>query len=300
MTDATVSTGPAAPRSFKRTTRRTKRVTTALLCLFLAYTFFPLFYLLVASTKSNFDLFSTFGLWFGHDFSLFANLSDLFAHSNGIFSRWLFNTFFYSLSAGMGAALFATAAGYAFAKFSFVGREVLFGAILVAVMIPQTALVVPTFLLLAREGLTDSPLGVILPSMISPLGVYLMRVYIEQGIEDALLDAARMDGAGEWRIFRSIVFPLVMPGFVTVLLLAFVATWNNYFLPLIVLSSPDYFPLTVGLASWYRLASMGGGGGQAMFSLVLVGALVSIVPVIILFLFLQRFWQGGLALGAVK
>jgi multiple sugar transport system permease protein len=261
-------------------------VTTALLCLFLAYTFFPLFYLLVASTKNNFDLFSTFGLWFGHDFSLFANLRDLFAHSNGIFGRWLFNTFLYSLSAGVGAALFATAAGYAFAKFSFVGREVLFGAILVAVMIPQTALVVPTFLLLAREGLTDSPLGVILPSMISPLGVYLMRVYIEQGVE--------------WRIFRSIVFPLVTPGFVTVLLLAFVATWNNYFLPLIVLSSPDYFPLTVGLASWYRLASMGGGGGQAMFSLVLVGALVSIVPVIILFLFLQRFWQGGLALGAVK
>jgi multiple sugar transport system permease protein len=263
--------------------------TTALLCLFLAYTFFPLFYLLVASTKNNFDLFSTFGLWFGHDFSLFANLRDLFAHSNGIFGRWLFNTFLYSLSAGVGAALFATAAGYAFAKFSFVGREVLFGAILVAVMIPQTALVVPTFLLLAREGLTDSPLG-----------VYLMRVYIEQGVEDALLDAGRMDGAGEWRIFRSIVFPLVTPGFVTVLLLAFVATWNNYFLPLIVLSSPDYFPLTVGLASWYRLASMGGGGGQAMFSLVLVGALVSIVPVIILFLFLQRFWQGGLALGAVK
>ena len=299
MTDAAVSS-MTAPKSFKRATLRTKRSTTALLCLFLVYTFFPLFYLLVASTKDNSDLFSTFGLWFGHDFSLFANLRDLFAHSNGIFSRWLINTFVYSVSAGLGAALFATAAGYAFAKFSFVGREVFFGAILVAVMIPQTALVVPTFLLLAREGLTDSPLGVILPSMISPLGVYLMRVYIEEGVENALLDAARMDGAGEWRIFRSIVFPLVMPGFVTVLLLSFVATWNNYFLPLIVLSTPDYFPLTVGLASWYRLASMGGGGGQAMFSLVLVGALVSIVPVIILFLFLQRFWQGGLALGAVK
>ena len=96
MTDAVVSS-MAKPRSFKQATRRTKRLTTALLCLFLAYTFFPLFYLLVASTKSNFDLFSTFGLWFGHDFSLFANLSDLFAHSNGIFSRWLFNTFLYSL-----------------------------------------------------------------------------------------------------------------------------------------------------------------------------------------------------------
>jgi len=296
MADAAVSPGLAQRRS----SNRRKRLTTALLCLFLVYTFFPLFYLFVASTKDNFDLFSTFGLWFGRDFNLFANLRDLFAQSGGIFARWLLNTFLYSLSAGLGAALFATAAGYAFAKFSFWGREAIFGAILVAVMIPQTALVVPIFLLLAREGLTDSPLGIILPSMISPIGVYLMRVYIEQGVDDALLDAARIDGASEWRIFRSIVFRITAPGFVTVLLLAFVATWNNYFLPLIVLSSPEYYPLTVGLASWYRLASMGGGGGQALFSLVLVGALVSIVPVIVLFLFLQRFWQGGLSLGSVK
>jgi len=296
MTDAAASPGIGRSRSL----RRSKRLTTALLCLFLVYTFFPLFYLVVASTKSNSDLFSTFGLWFGHDFDLMANLRDLFAYSDGIFARWLLNTFLYSLSAGVGAALSATAAGYAFAKFSFRGREGLFGAILVAVMIPQTALVVPTFLLLAREGLTDSPLGVILPSMISPIGVYLMRVYIEEGVDNALLDAARIDGAGEWRIFHAIVFPLVMPGFVTVLLLAFVSTWNNYFLPLIVLSTPTYFPLTVGLSSWYRLASMGNGGGQVMFSVVLVGALVSIVPVVILFLILQRFWQGGLALGGVK
>jgi multiple sugar transport system permease protein len=280
--------------------KRTKRVTTAVLGLFLVYTFFPLFYLFVASTKTNFDLFSTFGLWFGKEFRLFANLRDLFAQSDGVFSRWLLNTLLYSLAAGVGAATLATAAGYAFAKFSFRGRELLFAVILGAVMIPQTALVVPTFLLLAREGLTDSPLGVILPSMISPIGVYLMRVYIEQGIDDALLDAARMDGASEWRIFGSIVFRLVAPGFVTVLLLSFVATWNNYFLPLIVLRSPEYFPLTVGLASWYQLASQGGGGGQAMFSLVLTGALVSVVPVIAVFLILQRFWQGGLTLGAVR
>lgn len=298
MTDAAAAlAAPVVSTSSKRTKRPAM---TALLGLFLVYTFFPLFYLLVASTKSNSDLFSTFGLWFGHEFNLFSNLRDLFAQSDGVFARWLVNTLIYSVVAGVGAATLATAAGYAFAKFSFPGRETLFAVILGAVMIPQTALVVPTFLLLAREGLTDSPLGVILPSMISPIGVYLMRVYIDQGIDDALLDAARMDGASEWRIFRSIVFRLVAPGFVTVLLLSFVATWNNYFLPLIVLRSPEYFPLTVGLASWYQLASMGGGGGQAMFSLVLTGALVSVVPVVAVFLMLQRFWQGGLTLGAVK
>jgi multiple sugar transport system permease protein len=279
---------------------RTRAVTTLLLGLFLIYTFFPLFYLIVASTKSTLDLFSTFGLWFGGEFNLFTNLADVFTHNGGIFARWLLNTFVYAAVAGLGAALLAAAAGYAFAKFSFPGRDALFASILGAIMIPQTALVVPTFLLLAREGLTDSPLGVVLPSMISPIGVYLMRVYIEQGIDDGLIDAARIDGAGEWRIFRSIVFRLVAPGFVTVFLLSFVATWNNYFLPLIVLRSPEYFPLTVGLASWYQLASAGGGGGQAIFSLILTGALVSIIPVIVVFLMLQRFWQGGLALGAVK
>lgn len=279
--------------------RRAKQRNTLLLSLFLLYTFFPLFYLLVASTKSNLDLFSTFGLWFAPDFNLGTNLRDVFTFTNGIFARWLLNTFIYATASAFGAAIFATAAGYAFAKFQFRGRNAIFAVILGAIMIPQTALVVPIYLLLARVGLIDNPLGVILPTMVSPIGVYLMRVYIEQGVDDALLDAARIDGAGEFRIFRSIVMRLIAPAFVTVLLLSFVAAWNNYFLPLIVLSTPEYYPLTVGLSSWYQLASAGG-GGQALFSIVLTGALVSIVPVIVVFLMLQRFWQGGLALGAVK
>jgi len=279
--------------------RRAKQRNTLLLGLFLVYTFFPLFYLLVASTKSNLDLFSTFGLWFASEFNLGTNLRDVFTFTNGVFARWLLNSFIYATASAFGAALFATAAGYAFAKFRFRGRNALFAAILGAIMIPQTALVVPIYLLLARAGLIDNPLGVILPTMVSPIGVYLMRVYIEQGVDDALLDAARIDGAGEFRIFRSIVFRLIAPAFVTVLLLSFVAAWNNYFLPLIVLSTPEYYPLTVGLSSWYQLASAGG-GGQALFSIVLTGALVSIVPVIAVFLMLQRYWQGGLALGAVK
>ena len=172
--------------------------------------------------------------------------------------------------------------------------------ILGAVMIPQTALVIPIFLLLAQLGLSNNPLGVILPSMISPIGVYLMRVYIEQGVDNELIDAARVDGAGEFRIFHSIVFRLIAPGFVTVLLLSFVATWNNYFLPLIVLRSQEYFPLTVGLAAWNSLASTAGGGARALFPLVITGALVGIIPVIIVFLILQRFWQGGLSIGSVK
>ena len=151
--------------------RRAKLRNTLLLGLFLLYTFFPLYYLVVASTKSNLDLFSTFGLWFASDFDLVANLKDLFSFSGGVFGRWLLNTFLYATISALGAALVSTAAGYAFAKFHFPGRNAIFAAILGAIMIPQTALVVPIYLLLARAGLIDNPLGVILPTMVSPVGV---------------------------------------------------------------------------------------------------------------------------------
>ncbi|WEZ85704.1 carbohydrate ABC transporter permease (plasmid) [Rhizobium sp. 32-5/1] len=280
--------------------RRSRIMLTLLLSLFLLYSFMPLAYLVLSATKTNGDLFTTFGFGFGTEFNLWQNLRDLLARDNGVFMRWMFNSLLYSTVAGLGAAILATAAGYALAKFKFVGRNLIFALVLGAVMIPQTALVVPTFLLLALSGLSDNPLGVILPSMISPIGVYLMRVYMEQGLDNELLDAARIEGAGEFVIFRAIVLPLVAPGMVTVALLSFVGTWNNYFLPLIVLRSPQYQPITVGLATWYQLAQQGGGGGQVLFSIIITGALVSIIPVIIVFLLLQRFWQGGLTAGAIK
>ena len=280
--------------------RRSRIMLTLLLSVFLLYSFAPLVYLVLSATKTNGDLFSTFGFGFGTEFNLWQNLSDVFSRDNGMFSRWMFNSVLYSTVAGLGAAIFSTAAGYAFAKFKFRGRNLTFGLVLGAVFVPQTALVVPTFLLLALSGLTDNPLGVILPSMISPIGVYLMRVYIEQGVDNELLDAARVDGAGEFLIFRAIVLRLVAPGMVTVALLSFVGTWNNYFLPLIVLRSQEYQPITVGLATWYQLAQGGGGGGAVLFSIVITGALVSIIPVIVVFLLLQRFWQGGLTAGAIK
>lgn len=280
--------------------RRSRIILTLLLSLFLVYSFVPLLYLVLSATKTNGDLFSTFGFGLGTEFNLWQNLSDLFSRDNGMFLRWMINSIVYATVSGVGAALLATAAGYAFAKFKFRGRNLTFGLVLGAVFIPQTALVVPIFLLLSIMGLSDNPLGVILPLMISPIGVYLMRVYIEQGVDDELLDAARIDGASEFVIFRAIVLRLVAPGMVTVALLSFVGTWNNYFLPLIVLRSQEYQPITVGLATWYQLAQQGGGGGQVLFSIVITGALVSIIPVIVVFLLLQRFWQGGLTAGAIK
>jgi multiple sugar transport system permease protein len=279
--------------------RRTRALTTALLSVFLVYSLLPLFYLLVSATKSNSDLFSSFGLWFASDFNLISNLQGVFTHDDGVYINWLWNTAYYSVSSGVGAAFLSTIAGYAFAKYRFPGRTLWFAVILGSIMVPQTALAIPTYLLLSKIGLIDTPLAVILPSLVFPLGVYLMRVYAEQSVPDDLLDAARVDGAGEVRIFWSVAFRILVPGFVTVLLLSFVATWNNYFLPLVVLSTPEYYPLTIGLTSWNALAGAGG-GAQSLYPLVITGALVMVVPIIVAFLFLQRYWQGGLTFGSMK
>jgi multiple sugar transport system permease protein len=264
-----------------------------------AYFLLPLWWLTVASTKSNTTLFTSFGLWFAEENNLLANLRDVFTFQGGIFLTWTRNTVLYAVVSAVGAAALATAAGYAFAKLRFRGSTALFAIILGAIMVPLTALAVPTYLLFARVGLTDTPWAIILPSLVSPFGVYLMRVYAASAVPDTLLEAARVDGAGEARIFLSIVLRLLAPGFVTVLLFALVATWNNYFLPLIMLNSPQWYPLTVGLAQW-QATSQAGSGSQALFSMVITGSFVSIIPLMIAFLFLQRYWQSGLTTGGVK
>nr|WP_227820314.1 carbohydrate ABC transporter permease [Agromyces aureus] len=291
--------GPRRGRRRFAPDRRRSMPLTVLLWLCVAYFVLPLWWLFVSSTKDNSALFSTFGLWFGGDFSLWENLQTLFTVRDGIFVRWMGNTLFYSLTAAIGATLLATMAGYAFAKYEFPGKKAMFSATLGAVMIPLTALALPTYLLFSQAGLTDTPWAVIIPSLVSPFGVYLMRVYAADAIDDSLLEAARVDGAGEFRIFWQVGLRLLGPGLVTVFLFSLVATWNNYFLPLIMLNSSDLYPLTVGLAQIQSAASAGG-GSQALFSTVITGSFVSILPLVIAFLFLQRYWQSGLASGGVK
>ncbi len=265
---------------------------------FLVYFLMPLWWLLVSSTKSIEDLFGTFGLWFSQ-LNFTDNLSETFTKDGGIYWDWLRNTLMYSFVSAIGAALLAAAGGYGFAKFAFRGKEVLFWVVLGAVMVPTTALAIPLYLMFSKIGLTNSPLAIILPSLVSPFGIYLMRIYAEASVPSELIEAARIDGAGEFHIFRKIAFRLLGPGFVTVLLFTFVATWNNYFLPLVMLSEPKWYPLTVGLAQWNDQANASGGSTSA-FNLVITGALISIIPLIIAFIFLQRYWQSGLSAGSVK
>jgi multiple sugar transport system permease protein len=278
---------------------RPSRPATLFMLCFLVYFMLPLFWLVVAATKSNAELFDSFGLLPADEFNLFANLGDVFSYRDGEYLRWLGNTALYAVVSAGGAALLAALAGFGFAKYDFPGRRLLFGIVLGSIMVPTTALAIPTYLLFAEIGMVNTPLAIIIPSLVSPFGVYLMRIYAADAVDDSLIEAARIDGASELRIFWRIAFPLLAPGFVTVVLFTLVATWNNYFLPLVMLNEPAYFPVTVGLAQWNASASAGG-GSQALFSLVVTGSLVSIVPLIAAFLMLQRYWQTGLSTGGVK
>ena len=263
------------------------------------YFVIPIWWLFVASTKSTGSLFSSPAFWFDDPSAFFANIAGLFEHQGGIYWRWLGNSFLYAFAGGIGATIVAVLAGYGFAKFAFRGRNAVFGVILGSVMVPLTALVIPTFMLLSQYGLINTPWAVILPSLLNPFGVYLMRVYTQDAIPDELLEAARIDGAGEWKTFTTMVVPLLRPAIVTVLLLSIVVTWNNFFLPLAVLTSPDVLPVTVGLNRWLALSNAGAGGEQ-VWNLITTGAFISVIPLILSFLFLQKYWQGGLAIGAVK
>jgi len=264
----------------------------------LVYSLIPLIWLLINSTKSQADLFSTFGLWFGHDFNFFDNLTRALSYDNGIFLRWLGNTLLYVVVGAGGATLLAVLGGYALAKFEFPGKKAVFAIVIGAVAVPGTALAVPTFWMFSRLSLTDTPWAIIIPSLISPFGLYLMWSFAKDSIPSDLMEAARIDGASEFRTFWQVCLPLLAPGTVTVLLFSMVATWNNFFLPLIMLRDSDWFPLTLGLNQWNSQAATA--GGQAIFDLVLMGSLLTIIPLIIAFLFLQRYWQSGLSAGGVK
>ncbi|MEV0830425.1 carbohydrate ABC transporter permease [Nonomuraea rubra] len=289
----TTVTAPAAPGR-----RRSPLLTLGMLA-FLVYFLLPLFWLLVAATKTTGDLFSSFGLWFADDFALAGNVGDVFAAEDGVYGRWLLNTALYAVVSAGGAALLCALGGYGFAKFGFRGNRALFGLVLGAIMVPSTALAIPTYLIFAQVGLVNTPWAIILPSLVNPFGLYLMRVYAEDAVPDDILEAARIDGAGELRIFWQVVMRLLAPGFVTVLLFTLVATWNNYFLPLIMLSNPSLYPVTVGLANWAGQATVAGGSGDVI-PLVVTGSLLSIIPLVVAFLLLQRYWQSGLAAGGVK
>ena len=189
-------------------------------------------------------------------------------------------------------------AGYGFSRFSFRSSKVLFYLTLGALLVPITALTLPLYLTYAKAHLINSIWGMILPSMISPVGIYLMKVYTDISVPVAT-SSTRPGSTAEARprIFFRVALPLMVPGLMTVLLISVVAVWNNYFLPLLIFNVNTKYPLTVGLGLWSERAQ--NSGNAQLFPMVVIGGLVTIVPLIALFLLLQRYWRGGLLLGSI-
>lgn len=269
---------------------------TLFMIVFAGYFLAPIWWLVVSSSKTRTEWRTNPGLWFSGPFELPRNVGDVLTYADGAFLRWMANSLLYAGVGGAVATLIAAMAGYALAKYVFPGREAVFNVILAGVLVPTTALALPLFLLFSRLDATNTQLAVLLPSCVSPFGVYLSRIYAAASVPDELLEAARLDGASESRIFFTISIRLMTPALVTVFLFQFVAIWNNFFLPLVMLQDSALYPITLGLHTWSSQINQ----APELQLLVIVGALLSVVPLIVAFLCLQRFWRTGLAAGGVK
>jgi len=276
--------------------RRSDRFVLAGLALFALYSVFPLWWLVVAATKDQAGLYQTNGLWFSR-LHLWSNLHQLFTYDNGVFLRWVGNSFLYAGVGSLVGTAVAMAAGYGLARYDFPGKGLVFAFVVGSFLVPTAMLTLPLYLLFSSIGLVDTPWAVLLPCFVNPFSVYLAKVYTESAIPREVIEAARIDGAGELRIFVSIVLRMMTTGGATVFLLAFVGTWNSFFLPLTMLRGEQHWTLTLGLFDWTgkRLES-----GVDLTSLVLTGALLTIIPLMVIMIAMRRYWRTGVAMGSIK
>ncbi len=269
-------------------------LSTGILILGALYCLFPVIWVVAAASKDGNELFSTFTL--APSTHLWDNIVALTEYRDGLFWRWMANT---ALYAGVGAIVstwVSALSGYVLAKFDFPGKSGIFKVLLMGVLVPGVILAIPQYLMLAQAGLTNTYWSVLLPQIISPYGIYLARIYAAASVPGDVIEAARTEGAKEMYIFNRIAAPMMLPGLVTIFLFQFVAIWNNFMLPYIMLGDDHLFPITVGLNGLLNQ----GASAPALYTLVLAGALLSIIPLVIMFLLLQRYWRVDLAAGAVK
>lgn len=207
-------------------------------------------------------------------------------------ARYAANSAFLASAVTVISLFINSMAGYAFAKFRFSGRDRVFHSLLAALAIPGQVAMLPLFLLLKQFGLINTYGGVLIPGLASIFGIFLIRQYL-LAIPDSLLDAARMDGAGEWRIYWSVVLPLCRPILVTLALFTFMGTWNDFMWPLIVLTDNSLYTLPVALANLL-------GEHVQDTELMMAGSVLTVLPVMLLFAALQKYYIAGITLGGVK
>ncbi|HTF10781.1 MAG TPA: carbohydrate ABC transporter permease [Asanoa sp.] len=270
--------------------RVAKAVLYAILSVGLLVVVGPFVWMALSSLKPEGEIRSVPPTWLPETWTL-DNFRDLFSRLD--FPLYFFNSAFVALAVTAGNLLFCSLVGYALAKLHYPGKRVLFLAVLGMLMVPGMVTFVPQFVLVSNMGLTNSYAGLILPFLVGPFGVFLMRQFL-QSIPDDLIEAARVDGAGEMRIFWRVVLPLCRPALATLGILTFLASWNNFLWPLVVASTEDKYTLPVALA----LYSIG--QNRTDFGLLLAGAVVVVLPVLIVFVLLQRHFMRGIATTGLK
>ncbi|MCI7550836.1 MAG: carbohydrate ABC transporter permease [Actinomycetaceae bacterium] len=281
----------------------TKVIAVAVMVLILIYFIFPIYWVIIAATKTNSEISNTFGLWFApHNEStasgslweaIVANYQSLMGWTKGMLWRWIGNSLLYSTVSAAIGTIVAVMAGYALAKFKFPLKNAAAGTIMAGLLMPVAILTVPMYVMFLNMGLNNTMASIIIPCSVSPFGVFLGRVYAQSSVPTELLEAARIDGAGEFRIFFTMVLRILAPAMVTIFLFIFVATWNNFVLPQLMVSSDTLKPITLGL---YGMASY----FDPAYGPMMMASLLGVIPLIVLFLGLQKYWQSGLAAGAVK
>lgn len=259
------------------------------------YFLLPVYWLTIAATKTQGDLFTTNAL-LPAGFHFWENLTAMSSYDGGIFWRWVLNTVIYSIFGAALTTFLSVMTGYALAIYRFKGRPLLIAVVLASMLVPGTILAQPTYILLVKMGLNNNYLGVLLPALVYPFGVLLGMIYARQAVPTELVEAARLDAASEFRIFLSLGLRLMSNGLVTIMLFAFLGSWNNYILPLYVLTDQEMMPLTVGLTGWQQASIT----IPQLQSFTIIGAFISVIPVAIVFVSLQRYWRSGLATGGLK
>lgn len=250
----------------------------------------PFVWMLLGSLKTQREILVRPPTWFPQNPTL-DNFATWFGELN--FGQFFANSLFVAVVTVLGNLVFCSMVGYALAKMDFAGKKLLFGAVMVTLMVPSVATFVPLFVLVSNLGMINTYAALILPFLTQPLGVFLMRQFIA-GIPDELLEAARIDGAGELRIFARVVMPLCGPPLATLGILTFLSSWNNFLWPLVAAQSQDMYTLPVVLSLYST------GQNATNYGLLLAGAALVIAPILLLFVLLQRYFIQGVATTGIK
>jgi len=250
----------------------------------------PFLWMLLGSFRPDRELKQVPPSWLPQDPTL-DNYRTLFTELD--FPTFFFNSAVVAIAITLGNLVFCSMLGYALAKLSFPGKRVIFALVLGTLMVPGLVTLVPLFVLVSNLGMVNSLPGLIFPFLAGPFGVFLMRQFI-QSLPDELIQAARIDGAGEWRIFLSIILPLCKPALATLGILTFLTSWNNFLWPLVVAQSEEKYTLPVALAIYSR------GENSSNYGLLMAGSVAIIIPVLAVFLILQRHFVQGIAMTGIK